>query len=51
MPETIQYSTEQKLEFIANLIVDRIITDQENGQELLIRMRSAEDVTRTITTA
>lgn len=34
-PHTVDLTTEQKLEFLANLIVDRIEADQRNGQELL----------------
>lgn len=34
-PETLAYSTKQRLHLIANLIVDRIIEDQKNGAPLL----------------
>jgi hypothetical protein len=34
-PETLAYSTKQRLRLIADLIVDRIIEDQKNGAPLL----------------
>jgi hypothetical protein len=34
-PHTVELTTEQKLEFLANLIVDRVEADQSSGQELL----------------
>lgn len=33
-PPTLSMSTEQKIEFLANLIVDRILEDQKNGKLL-----------------
>jgi len=43
-PETLAYSTKQRLHLIANLIVDRIIEDQKNGAPLLrqIEQKNAE---------
>lgn len=35
VPETVSFSTQQKLEFIANLIVERIIQDQKDNNKLL----------------
>jgi len=34
-PHTVELTTEQKLEFLANLIVDRIEADQGSDQTLL----------------
>ena len=34
-PETLAYSTKQRINLIANLIVDRIIEDQKKGGPLL----------------
>ncbi len=34
-PDTIQLSTEERLEFLANLIVERILEDKAKGQPLL----------------
>jgi hypothetical protein len=34
-PHTVRLSMEQKLEFLANLIVDRILEDQHDNQKLL----------------
>jgi hypothetical protein len=38
-PTTIALSTEGRLEFLANIIVDRIMDDQKSGQTLLKSMR------------
>jgi hypothetical protein len=50
VPETVQLTTEQRLEFLANLITDRILEDQNKGQHLLRNIRSS-NVPRTTTTA
>lgn len=34
-PDTVAYSTKQKINFLANIMVDRIIEDQKNGAPLL----------------
>ncbi len=34
-PHTIEMSTEERVEFLANLIVDRIMADQQGGQAIL----------------
>jgi hypothetical protein len=39
-PVTIALSTEGRLEFLANIIVDRIIDDQNSGQALLKSIKS-----------
>jgi hypothetical protein len=35
VPDTVNFSTEERLELIACLIVDRILDDQATGQPLL----------------
>jgi len=37
-PDSIEYTTEQRLEFVANLIVERIIEDQTTGNGLLLEI-------------
>lgn len=39
-PHTVAYSTAEKLEFIATVIVDKIIHDQEAGSALLKRVKN-----------
>jgi hypothetical protein len=34
-PDTIKFTTEERVEFIASLIVERIIEDQTNGKKLV----------------
>lgn len=34
-PATSSLSTEERIHFLANLIIDRILEDQRNGQALL----------------
>ena len=34
-PETISLSIEERIDFLANIIVDRIMDDQSDGQKLL----------------
>ena len=38
-PETLAYSTKQRVNLIANLIVDRIIEDQRKGGQLLRKIQ------------
>lgn len=38
VPETVLLTTEQRIEFLANLIVDRIAQDQAAGRKLLKRI-------------
>lgn len=38
-PETLAYSTKQRINLIANLIVDKIIEDQKNGAPLLRKIQ------------
>jgi len=35
IPDTVSLTSEQRIEFLANLIVDRIIEDKANGEPLL----------------
>ena len=35
VPETVLMSNEQRIEFLANVIVDRILEDERTGQPLL----------------
>lgn len=39
-PTTLSLSVQERIEFFANIIVDRIMDDQANGQKLLERIRS-----------
>lgn len=48
LPDICSLSPEQRLELLANLIVDRILEDQTVGQKLLKRIRGA-DVARKVT--
>jgi hypothetical protein len=50
VPATVFLSTEERIEFLANLIVDRIIEDQTNDDELFKTIRGT-DATATVTTA
>jgi hypothetical protein len=34
-PDTVQFTTEQRIEFLAQLITDRIVEDEANGFPLL----------------
>lgn len=38
-PETLAYSTRQRVQLLANLIADRIAEDQRNGAPLLRKIR------------
>lgn len=38
-PETLAYPTRQRLQLLANLIVDRIVEDQKNGAPLLRKIQ------------
>lgn len=40
-PHTVELTTDGKLEFIANLIVDHISEDQSNGAKLLERIENS----------
>ncbi len=40
-PDTINFSTEQRIEFLANLIVNRILDDTADGSPLLQAIESA----------
>jgi hypothetical protein len=51
VPETVQMTTEQKIEFLANLIVDRILEDQKTGKKILRRIRRGRNVSGTIAAA
>lgn len=42
-PDTVEFTTEQRLEFIANLIVDRILEDKANEQTLLKKIGNVND--------
>ncbi|HSX05408.1 MAG TPA: hypothetical protein VLF69_03000 [Candidatus Saccharimonadales bacterium] len=41
--ETFGYTTEQRIELFASLIVEKIIEDQRNGQHLLELLRGNND--------
>jgi len=41
-PETLAYSVKQRIDLLANLIVDRIIEDQKNGAPLLRKIQQKE---------
>ena len=49
VPETILMTTSQRIEFLANLMVNRIMEDQKSGKTILRRIRRARDVSGTIT--
>jgi hypothetical protein len=51
VPETVQMTTEQKIEFLANLMVDHILEDQKTGKEILRRIRRERNVSGTIAAA
>jgi hypothetical protein len=38
-PETLAFSTKQRLQLIANLIVDRMVEDRRNGSPLLRKIQ------------
>jgi len=42
-PVTISLSVQERLEFLANIIVDRIMEDQNNGQKLLKQIGGKHD--------
>lgn len=42
-PVTLTLSIEERIEFFANIIVDRIMDDQANGQKLLKRIGDTHD--------
>ncbi|PKL31104.1 hypothetical protein CVV43_04085 [Candidatus Saccharibacteria bacterium HGW-Saccharibacteria-1] len=42
-PDTIQLSTEERIKFIANLIVDRIIQDEKDNFALLEKIDAEYD--------
>jgi len=48
-PETLLYTKKQRLELLANLIVDRIVEDQKNGAPLLKEITKANKKKRTKT--
>lgn len=51
-PETLTLSVEERLEFLANIIVDRIMDDQASDQKLLKRiLGEGNHDNRTIATA
>lgn len=39
-PDTVLFTTEERIEFIAQLIVERIVEDQNNGFELLKKIEA-----------
>jgi hypothetical protein len=43
VPDTVMLTTEERVEFLANLIVDRMIEDQADGQELLKGIGGSND--------
>lgn len=42
VPETINFTTEQRLEFLAHLIVDRILEDKAKGFPLLRSLKKVD---------
>lgn len=44
-PQAVEFSTEQRIEFLANLIVDRIMDDQRKGQPLLRKITRVRHAT------
>lgn len=42
-PPTLSLSVEERIQIIANLIVDRIIDDQQQGETLLKQLEGASD--------
>jgi hypothetical protein len=42
IPDTVTYTTEERIEFIANLIVDRIIEDELDAHALLKRIGDSD---------
>lgn len=42
-PDTVAYSTKQKINFLANIMVDRIIEDQKNGYPLLHKIEQENE--------
>jgi hypothetical protein len=42
-PATLTLSVEDRLELLANVIVDRIMDDQQDGQKLLKRIEDSHD--------
>ncbi len=43
-PDTVQFTTEERIQFIANLIADRIAEDEADGFPLLERLREGAHV-------
>jgi hypothetical protein len=48
IPDTVSLTSEQRIEFLANLIVDRIVEDKASGETLLKRIRGDHE-TRQLT--
>ncbi len=51
IPHTVLLTTDERLEFLANVIVDRILEDQAKGQELLLHIEGNRDATTALTAA
>ena len=43
VPHTINMTIQERIEFLANVIVDRIIEDRKNGQPLLKKIKAEEN--------
>lgn len=43
-PETMAYSTKQRINFLANIMADRIIEDQKNGAPLLKKIERENEL-------
>ena len=43
VPDTVLLTTEERIEFLANLIVDRMLEDHANGQKLLKSIGGSHD--------
>lgn len=49
-PDTVQFSVEERIKFIADLIVDRIAEDEADGFSLLKKIQEVDNVPRQQTT-
>lgn len=45
-PDTVQFTVEERIKFIADLIADRIAEDEADGFPLLKRIQEADNVSR-----
>lgn len=45
-PDTVQFTVEERIKFIADLIADRIAEDEADGFPLLKKIQEVDDVSR-----